>query len=167
MDVYVEQLVTKNDKSVAIKKIFVIAAVIIVCILIPVIFLSSDKLMMWIPIGFFLDIGAVFGGYKWLQSLRVEYEYLFTNGDLDIDKIIAKSSRKRITSLTITSLEEFGKYKGAETNGDKKVLDLRGKTGDVYFADYNSKDNGKMRILFTPDDRLIQAINPYLRRIHR
>ena len=36
----------------------------------------------------------------------LEFEYLFVNGELDIDKIMAKSKRKRVKSLNITECEK-------------------------------------------------------------
>ena len=35
----------------------------------------------------------------------LEFEYLFVNGELDIDKIMAKSKRKRVKSLNITECD--------------------------------------------------------------
>ena len=38
-------------------------------------------------------------------SINVEYEYCFTNGALDVDKIIAARKRKRLTELNARDIE--------------------------------------------------------------
>ena len=40
-------------------------------------------------LGFALSAVAGYGTYYYVQNTYVEYEYTFTNGDLDVDKIIA------------------------------------------------------------------------------
>ena len=46
--------------------------------------------------------------------MNVEFEYVLTNGDIDVDKIIAQRKRKRLVSVKCSSFEELGKYKAAE-----------------------------------------------------
>ena len=43
-------------------------------------------------IGIILSVVAAFGTFRIVQSSMIEYEYTFTNGELDIDKIIAKKT---------------------------------------------------------------------------
>ena len=40
-----------------------------------------------------------------LPRLNVEYEYLYVNGELDIDKIFSMSTRKNVASYQISQLE--------------------------------------------------------------
>ena len=44
-------------------------------------------------------LGAGFGGYKLLTMRLLEYEYSLTNGFVAVDKIMNRSSRKRMTSF--------------------------------------------------------------------
>ena len=39
------------------------------------------------------------------RRLDLEYEYLYVNGDLDIDKIMGKQKRKRVFSMNVNDLE--------------------------------------------------------------
>ncbi len=49
--------------------------------------------------------------YQWFQQFDKEYEYLYFNGDIDFDRITAKSSRKRIISMKAADVTRFGKYR--------------------------------------------------------
>ena len=56
----------------------------------------------------FLLIGAVIGVlayYFILPNFDLEYEYLYVNGDIDIDKIMSKRKRKKVGSYTKDNLE--------------------------------------------------------------
>ena len=77
-DYYTEQLVKKQAgmKDIVIKAALV--AVTIVSVLIVFLF----------PFGIILPVLAVILDVLMFRRLNVEYEYLFVNGDLDIDKII-------------------------------------------------------------------------------
>ena len=39
------------------------------------------------------------------RQLDLEFEYLYVNGDLDIDKIMAKQKRKRVFQTNVSELE--------------------------------------------------------------
>jgi hypothetical protein len=56
---------------------------------------------------------VVFGGCAWLlwrnkDELRVEYEYTFTNGDLDVSKVLNNSRRKYLTNMPVKTVEACG-----------------------------------------------------------
>ena len=44
---------------------------------------------------------CLYGGWKLITRYFVEYEYILTNFDLDIDKIIGRRKRKRLPLLRI------------------------------------------------------------------
>ncbi|UKI37385.1 MAG: DUF6106 family protein [Clostridiales bacterium] len=46
-----------------------------------------------------IDAGVVYGAYILITHFNVEYEYILTNGDIDIDKIIAKKKEKKSFEL--------------------------------------------------------------------
>ena len=56
---------------------------------------------------------VVFGGlafliYRYKDELKSEYEYVFTNGDLDVSKVLNNSRRRYLTSLTMKNVEAAG-----------------------------------------------------------
>ena len=55
-------------------------------------------------------VGVIFGAYKLSKMLNIEYEYIVIYRDLDIDKITAQSSRKRLVSIKLNEVLEFGEF---------------------------------------------------------
>ena len=102
MDVFFEQIIPikKTGKTVALfLGIWVLAALLSAFVFV---LLGSFSLIFIFGIGY--------GTYILSSKLNVEYEYIITNGILDIDKIINKSSRKRMISVDlvgVTRLEKF------------------------------------------------------------
>ena len=56
-------------------------------------------------VSFILFAGIIFGVYYLNSQLRKEYEYIFTNGELDIDCVINRNKRKRMFSQDLRSAE--------------------------------------------------------------
>ena len=52
--------------------------------------------------------GAAFLLWRNKDELRTEYEYSFTNGDLDVAKVLNNSRRKYLTSLPLKNVEARG-----------------------------------------------------------
>lgn len=50
--------------------------------------------------------------------MSVEYEYIVTNGEMDIDKIIAKRRRKRLITVNARTFERFGPFKESDHAGE-------------------------------------------------
>ena len=64
---------------------------------------------------------VVFGGsafliYRTKDELKSEYEYVFTNGDLDVSKVLNNSRRRYLTSLTMKNVEAAGPVNSAGFN---------------------------------------------------
>lgn len=115
--------------------------------------------------GLFFIFLAWFGAVFLIRAKSIEYEYIFTDHYLDIDKIMAKRRRKRVLSLDyknaiicacIDDANYENEYKN--TNGITKTHNFIG-TGDkdIYFADFPC-DNGRIRILIQPSDKMKDAM---------
>ena len=109
---------------------------------------------------------AIFGAYKLLSLLSVEFEYAFTNGDLDFDKITAKSTRKRMASVKCATVEKFAEYRGQEAPGSatKMVFCNPDSEGQVYIIGQD-KNLGTVMIVFAPDERIREAVEKAVPRI--
>ena len=112
---------------------------------------------------FFLIAAVLYGMYFVANMLNVEYEYAITNGEMDVDKIIAKRRRKRIISIDTREFEYFAplndEYKSEyDCEYDKKIdvfssPDAKG----IYFARFY-KNGQKYRLAFQPSEKMIEAI---------
>ena len=94
-DYFIEQLVKRNA---TIGTILAKAALILVTVL-------SLFVMLLFPLGIWLTIILVVVDVFLFKRMDVEYEYSFYNGELDIDKVMAKESRKRQFSMTIKDMD--------------------------------------------------------------
>ncbi|MCC8136390.1 MAG: hypothetical protein LIO40_06985, partial [Ruminococcus sp.] len=116
-----------------------------------------------------LAVGAGYGTYFLGQSTYVEYEYTFTNGDLDIDKIVAKKKRSSLISANVRSFTAFGKYNEnlEETSDMTVVLSSDNIASHEYYADFEDEEYGSVRLIFSPDEKMLENIKRALPRTLR
>ncbi len=163
MDTFIEQIIKKNrtGRDAVLKALICVGAVLVsvVMLFLPI-----------VPVNFLFALGVVYGGYYLMTGFDCEYEYIVTNGEIDIDKIIAKRKRKRLITFKISAFESFGEYKDAPAPGNSVTTVLangRDETGDDsrdYYADFKHGSLGSVRIIFTPNERVLEAMKPYLPR---
>lgn len=165
MDNFAEQLVKKNlttaEKNKHIfKLIFGIIGTLILAVF-GILMLGNTMLSL---IGFLLAILAGYGTFTLIQSSYIEYEYTFTNGELDIDKIIAKKKRKPLISVEVRKFTAFGKYSEDLDEDDNMtvVISSDNIASHEYYADFQHEDYGLTRLIFAPDDRMIENIKKSL-----
>lgn len=108
----------------------------------------------------FLTVVFVYAGYYFLTGQYTEYEYAVTNNELDIDKIIAKRRRSHLITVDIKKFTAFGPY--TDKTEDKPAATLvlcSDNTGiGTYYADLTTDAYGETRILFTPDQTMVEMI---------
>ena len=84
-DFYTEQLIKKQaDSKDTLKK----AGLIVLTVL-------SVLLVFAIPVGIIFPVVMIVVDVLVFSNMNVEYEYVFVNGDLDIDKIMNKIQKKK------------------------------------------------------------------------
>lgn len=156
MDTFFEQLVTIRKDGKAMAAILGIWVVAIIIALALFTFVSG--------LGLLLACGVLYGAY-WLSSkLNVEFEYIITNDYMDIDKIINKSSRKRILSFDITKVTRLEKYNPALLNNINKkeiVFACNPADEDVYFMVAEKSTGGNAYLVFAPDKKIISGIKKF------
>ena len=99
---------------------------------------------------------AIYGAYKLISLLVIEYEYIYTNGDLDVDKIVAKSNRKRMVSIKCSEVEKYGEYKGQLAPGSVKntfIFCNPDSEGQVYLI-ARDRNLGMVMIVLAPEERV-------------
>ena len=121
--------------------------------------------LMWLSFftGFtafiFLSVGCLFGLVWLLTGMNYEYEYIITNDDLDIDKITGKRKRKRLITLKMNTVEEFGIYDGTNgANADATVIASDGTNINAYYLIAKHKTHGRTMLIFSPDSRMVEMI---------
>ena len=157
-----EQLVVKRPSSGdGMKKFFIGFAAVFLTL--GIIFISV--MLGVLPLGFLLSCGIGYGGYYFLSSEYIEYEYSVFEGELDIDKIIAKRKRKHMITIKIADFESF-EVTDSFDEGSSTATSVfaMGDEGEHWIADFKHPEHGETRLHFTPDERLVAAITPCLSR---
>lgn len=162
MDVFVEQIVKKEvtGKDWALRILIGIGMGVLSAV-------SLFVLLFVFPLlGLLLLFAVIWGGYFLITGTDCEYEYIVTNGEIDIDKIIAKRKRVRLITAKASSFEAFGEYKDAPDIGDgvTTVSALGTDGGSPYYADFKHPSAGNVRLIFSPSEKVIEAITPFFSR---
>ena len=156
MDTFFEQItaVKKNGKALA-AIIGIWLAAFLVCFVL---------IMFMGVLGTFsllLAAGVLFGAYKLSVRFNVEYEYIVTNGTMDIDKIINKSSRKRILSFelaTVSRIEKFNPAQISSVNAKELFITCNADDPAAYLMVSSTEGKGTSYLVFAPDERVRSAI---------
>ena len=154
MDTFFEQIIAvkKNGKALAAIIGIWLAAFLLCFVLIMFMGILGTFSLL-------LAAGTLFGAYKLSVRFNVEYEYILTNGDIDIDKITAKRKRKRMLSFSTKEFEIVAPYKDGQAYTN--VLDLGTRSYDnAYYAVF-SKDGQKKTLIFNPPQKMIEAMKTY------
>lgn len=108
---------------------------------------------------------AIYGCVYFTKMLNVEYEYMVTNGDFDVDIITSKSNRKRIISFNckdIYSIEPYNKEAFNNAQFDKKSVYCNANDDDVYTVCLKHKGIGKVCLVMQLPKKVQEAMLPYL-----
>lgn len=169
MDNFSEQLVKREATSSDKMKKFLIYGGGVLITVILVVFSILQLGSMFSMLGLLLAAGAGYGTYFLGQSTYVEYEYTFTNGELDIDKIVAKKKRTPMITADVGKFITFGKYseKMTETDDMTVVISSDNIASHEYYADFVHSDYGKTRLIFSPNETMLENIRRSLPRTLR
>jgi hypothetical protein len=157
MDMFVEQLVKKKKSTGQI-------VAIVGTLLLALILLAVSILLIGVvgPLGAIIIVGVFYGAWYLLTSQNIEYEYCVTNGDIDIDRIIAQRKRERIVSVAGRKIESAGRYLPEKWVGrkvDRTVIGAPSQNEDnLYYFTYHSKKRGHTLVVFQPDDRVKESL---------
>jgi len=163
-DVFKEQLVKRrpNIKTTLAKAGLVSAAIFLMAIIVFFEAISIFFPLLWAVI--------IFGTYFLIRRFNIEYEYVLTNNELDIDIIYGKSRRKRVFSSNVRDFEAFRPTNSKEMehgfSGAAVRADYSGGPSDnvpqyEFLVNYMSK---RMRIIFEPNQDMLSSIIPHLKR---
>ncbi len=152
MDVFFEQLV-KIKRSAMSTALMVLSLFAAVAICITLFWLSN-----YFPI---LIVGIVaigYGEWKLLGFFHKEFEYIITNGTVDVDRIIAKSTRNRMISFECSDIIRVGRYNAANppvTDANEKLI--CGNTDNAYFF-LVKKQSRKVLVVMSLNEKMLNAI---------
>lgn len=150
---YSDTLVKVNTKtSKKVLRVVMIAVAVILLLIGLMIFLDNPGGFVIILI---IDVVLIY----FLPSVKVEYEYVYVDGQIDFDRIIAGNSRKNMDRFDLDNVYAVA-YEGSrilDEYKNQKVKDYSSNNPDDthYFAAINGGDKGDYLIKFTPDEKLV------------
>lgn len=127
-------------------------------------------ILLTLPLPILITAVAIYGGVYLTKMLNVEYEYIVTNGEVDVDIITSKSKRKRLISFNCKDIDRIDAYtKGSAMfeNGeyDKKSIYCNSSDGDVYCISFKHKSIGKVCLVMQVPEKMQECMRPYLNKL--
>lgn len=116
------------------------------------------------PLALIVAVVCGIACYFVIPKTDVEFEYLFINGDFDIDMIMSKTKRKRVKSFKLSEADlaaPLNSHRMDYYNGNQnmKVLDYSsGNPQHKRFGVITRLDNATCKIILEPDEALAQAM---------
>ncbi|MBE6729375.1 MAG: hypothetical protein E7568_03980 [Ruminococcaceae bacterium] len=143
--------------------------VLIWVMMLAVVFLCVTWVSKLGVFSFILSVAAIAGGVWLTRQLNVEYEYIFTNGEIDVDLITNKSARKRLITFKCKDIDRIEKYtKGLpmfeKQQYDKKSIYCNEKDSDTYCISFKHR-LGKVCLVMQINENMQNVITPYLDKI--
>lgn len=115
-----------------------------------------------IILGDILAIAVGVGAYFIGMNANVEYEYLYLDKEITIDKVLNKSKRKRVGVYAVDKIEAFAPIKSYHLDDYKKrqvkVLDFS--CGEERKPDkrYCMYYNGEKKLILEPSEEMIKVL---------
>ena len=165
MDTFMEKIVAKRK---GIKDSLITAGIVFAAMVLIMLSLSI-KVISQLGIGAFIAAGIAYLAYRLITSRNVEFEYIVTNGDIDIDKIISRRKRKRIFSASCKEFDILSRVKSnsfsQSVQSIKNRIDASSSldSPDAFFATLNYKGE-KTLLIFEPDERMLNNFKIYIPR---
>ena len=153
METYVECMVKKkaNGLMSALKVLLIGIAVI-------------TGLLGFMGLIVFLIIAVVAGVGAYFVSLNanLEYEYLYVDKQLTVDKIMARTRRKKVETFDLERMEILAPIKSWHLDDYKnrqlKVVDYSSGVEHQPDIRYSMIYNGEKRVIFEPNAEMVAAI---------
>lgn len=164
MDTFVEQLVKISFSK---KTVILQISVWVICVLMALGFIVLSVLHT--VAAFFLLIlaaGCIFAAYYLTSQLNIEYEYIFTNGEIDIDRITNRSKRQRLANFKCTDIENieiYDKTKHVPNKAENKNVYFGCNAGDdVYAFRIKHPRHGYYTLVLAPNNEFKEALRKFL-----
>lgn len=150
-DFYTEQLVKQQPTGATkLKKTGLIIAIII-----------GVMVMLVYPILVIIPAALIWVAVILFQRMDLEFEYLYFNGDLDIDKIMGKQARKKAFSTNIKDVDVVAPTGSVELQQYRNLKTLNFASNIPNARTYElvaSHKGQKVRVIFEPNEQILKGM---------
>jgi hypothetical protein len=161
-DVFVEHMVVRRPTGAVLAQKCLIALAAVALATVSFFFLGGFALLP--------AFGAGWGMIVLVRRLDLEFEYIVTNGEMDVDKIMGRRSRKRLFTVDCRAFDILAPYKEEyqkeiESRSITSRIDVSSHPGadGRWFAVYNGRDGVRTLLIFEPNEKMLNAFGLYIR----
>lgn len=169
MDHFLEEVVVKRKRGLS-SLLYVLANIVMVLSavigfsMLQMLFMAFDVISLVTTV-VFIGIAALL--FLRRDRLRTEYEYTFTNGELDFAQVFNNQKRKSLGTMRVKNVEAFGPV---DSNNFRKLINMPGlkkrnwflNRGSKLYYFYYQKESNKNIIILEPSEELVGMIRRYL-----
>ncbi len=166
MDIFLEYIVSRKKGTREVLKIVGIVLAMLVL-------MYASTFLLLTPFASFALLvvaGIIYGAYYLITAQNIEFEYIVTNGELDVDRIVHRRKRRRLITVhskTFDIVAPVGspEHRGEENATFTRVIDASSGTdnGRAYFAVF-SKDGQRYKLIFEPTERMLESFKTFVPR---
>ena len=124
--------------------------------------------VVFVLIGFFnfialiIAAAAAAGAYFASLNADIEYEYLYLEREISVDKVMAKSRRKKVGTFSVEQMEIFAPLNShrldSYRNMNTKTLDYSSGIANQPERRYMMIYNGNTKVILEPNEEMIKAV---------
>ncbi len=115
-----------------------------------------------LAIGLLVAVATGIGAYFAYMNADIEYEYLYLDKEISVDKVMAKSKRKKVGTFLVDQMEIFAPLNSHRLDSFKnrnlKTLDYSSGVANQPEKRYMMVCNGDTKVIFEPNEAMIKAI---------
>jgi len=161
MDIFCEYMVKRKKQ-----KIDYILEVVLILIAIYLSFIVFAMMQVFKSFTLLVIAAIWYGVIYLIRRKDIEYEYTLTNNVLDIDRIFAKKTRRRITSIDIAKVDYIRLVEDRDYEKNPEVIDhylCECRESKNNYVMMLARDGKVHRVFFTPNDKMkknLRQLNP-------
>lgn len=172
MDHFMEEVVVKRNKvfseiAYVLANIMMVLFALLGVMMLNALFMGGFSVVALIETVVMVGLAVLI--FLRRDRLRTEFEYTFTNGDLDFAQVYNNQKRKTLGTMRVKNVEAFGPV---DSEHFRKLINMQGLTRRNWFLNreaklyyfFYQKENAKNIIVFEPSDELVDMVRKYLPR---
>lgn len=169
MDHFMEEIIVKKNKTLD-EIVYYASAVVMVLLgltamlYLQFLFIQFDVMTLIIVL---LAAGGAVLIFLRRDRLRTDYEYTFTNGEMDFAQVFNNKKRKSLGTMRVKNVDAFGPVSGSSF---QRYISMPGLKRDNWFLNrgaelyyfFFTREGQKRMIVIEPSQEMVDMIRKYL-----
>lgn len=163
-DTFIEQIVKRKNRGAVLAKQIGVGVLALILLAIAIFFCFTPL----VSVAFVVAAAIVYGAWWLITSMNVEFEYIYTNGEMDVDRIAAKRKRKRVTTVRVSSFEEFAPFDREQYRQKRYDITIDAAVSmadpNAWYASYTNREGKKCCLVFSPEEEFRKELEAQFKR---